>query len=40
MTDCAEQALLLGGELMIQAVPDGGTTVIVRIPRAERQELE
>ena len=28
-----ERALLLGGKLIIQGVPGGGTTVTVRIPR-------
>ena len=32
-----ERALLLGGELIIHGVPGGGTTVRVRIPRAEPQ---
>jgi len=32
-----ERARLLGGEFMIQGVPGGGTTVRVRIPRAERR---
>ena len=32
-----ERALLLGGELTIQGVPGGGTTVRVRIPRVEPQ---
>jgi len=30
-----ERARLLGGELTIRGVPDGGTTIRVRIPRAE-----
>jgi signal transduction histidine kinase len=32
-----ERARLLGGELMIQGVPGGGTTVRVRIPHVEPQ---
>jgi len=33
-----ERALLLGGEFIIQGDPVGGTTVRVRIPRADRQK--
>ena len=34
-----ERARLLGGDLIIQGVPGGGTTVIARIPRAEAQSI-
>ena len=35
-----ERALLLGGELTINGVPERGTTVRVRIPRTQRARLE
>jgi two-component system sensor histidine kinase UhpB len=36
LTGMRERALLIGAELKIESVPDGGVAVTLRIPVAER----